>query len=71
MGHGVAMLGMVLREGATPMESITTGVTSALSTVQTDALGLISSVLPYALGVMGAVLVVTIGIKVFRRITGR
>lgn len=56
---------------ATPMESISSAVTTALSTVQTDALGLIASVLPYALAVVGAVIVVTIGIRVFKKIAGR
>lgn len=50
---------------------ITTAVTGALSTVQSDALSMISSVLPYALAIVGAVLVVTIGIRVFKRISGK
>lgn len=53
------------------MEAITTAVKTALATVQSDALGLIGDVLPYALAVMGAVLVVSIGIKVFKKVTGR
>lgn len=53
------------------MSSITTAVTSAMQSVQSDALSLIASILPYALAILGAVLVVTIGIKVFRRIAGR
>ncbi len=56
---------------ATGMESITTAVKTALATVQSDAQGLIGDVLPYALAVMGAVLVVAIGIKVFKKVTGR
>ena len=55
----------------TGMEAITTAVKTALATVQSDAQGLIGDVLPYALAVMGAVLVVTIGIKVFKKVTGR
>lgn len=53
------------------MEAITTAVKTALATVQSDATGLIGDVLPYALAVMGAVLVVSIGIKVFKKVTGR
>lgn len=56
---------------ATGMEAITTAVKTALNTVQSDAMGLIGDVLPYALAVMGAVLVVSIGIKVFKKVTGR
>lgn len=55
----------------TGMEAITTAVKTALATVQSDALGLIGDVIPYALAVMGGVLVVSIGIKVFKKITGR
>lgn len=55
----------------TGMEAITNAVKAALATVQSDALGLIGDVLPYALAVMGAVLVVSIGIRVFKRVTGR
>ena len=63
---------MPAQEGAvTGMEAITTAVKTALATVQSDATSLIGDVLPYALAVMGAVLVVSIGIKVFKKVTGR
>lgn len=63
---------MPAQEGAVSgMEAITTAVKTALATVQSDATALIGDVLPYALTVMGAVLVVTIGVRVFKRITGR
>lgn len=57
--------------GATAMTGITSAVTTALATVQSDALSLISSVLPYALAIIGAVIVVKIGLRVFRSVTGR
>ena len=47
--------------------AITTAVTTALGTVQSDAMGLIAAVLPYALAIMGAILVVTIGVRAFKR----
>lgn len=47
--------------------AITTAVTTALATVQSDALALIAAVLPYALAIMGAIVVVTIGIRAFKR----
>lgn len=56
---------------ANAMSGISTAVTTALGTVQSDALGLIASVLPYALAIVGAVIVVSIGMKVFRKVTGR
>ena len=63
---------MPAQEGAaTGMEAITTAIKTALATVQTDATALIGDVLPYALAVMGAVVVVSIGIKVFKKVTGR
>lgn len=57
--------------GATAMSSITSAVTTALGTVQSDALGLIASVLPYALAIVGATIVVMVGIRVFKRVAGR
>lgn len=53
------------------ISGITSAVTEGLGKVQGDALSLIASVLPYALAVMGAILVVSIGIKVFKKVTGR
>lgn len=53
------------------MAAVTEAVKTALSDVQTNALALIGDVVPYALTIMGAVLVVSIGIRVFKRVTGR
>lgn len=53
------------------MEGISTAVSTALASVQTDAMALIGTVLPYALTIVGAVLVVTIGVKVFKKISGK
>ena len=53
------------------MDTITSAMQTALFAVQNDAMTLIGAVLPYALAVMGAVLVISIGIKVFRKVTGR
>lgn len=50
---------------------IQSAVTTALASTQSDAMTLIASVLPYALAIVGAVLVVTIGIRVFKKISGR
>lgn len=51
--------------------AITTAVTGALTTVQTDATSMIAAVLPYALAIAGIVVVVTLGWRVFKRISGR
>lgn len=58
-------------EGESATAGIQSAVTTALATTQSDAMTLISSVLPYALAIVGAVLVVTIGIRVFKKISGR
>ena len=57
--------------GASAMTGITTAVTGALTTVQSDALSMIASVLPYALAIVGAFIVVKLGIKAFRQVSGR
>ena len=53
------------------MDTITSAVQTGLFAVQNDAMALIGTVLPYGLAVMGAVLVISIGIKVFKKVTGR
>lgn len=53
------------------MEGIKTAMESTFTTVQTDAMEMIASALPVALTIVGAVMVVTIGIKVFKKITGK
>lgn len=67
-----ALAALVLTVGAFADNSgIVSTVGSALSTVQTDAMTMISTVLPYALAIVGAVLVITVGIRVFKKISGR
>ena len=58
-------------EGTGSMASITSAVSTGLAGVQSNAMSLIGTVLPYALTVMGAILVVGIGIKVFKKVTGK
>ena len=60
-----------MSEGAATISTVTGALSTGLQTVQTNALSLIGTVLPYALTVMGAILVVSIGIKVFKKVTGR
>lgn len=54
-----------------PITDVTTAVTTGLATTATNAMSVISSVLPYALAIVGAVIVVGIGIKIFKRVSGR
>lgn len=46
-------------------------LTTAFTTVATQATGAIESILPIALPVMGAFIVVGVGIKVFKKVTGK
>lgn len=69
----VPMVDIVEMEAASPppVTDVTSAVTDGLATTATNAMGVIASVLPYALAIVGAVIVVTLGIKVFKRISGR
>lgn len=58
---------MIANEAST----LQTAVHTALTSVQADALAMIGDVVPVALTIVGAVMVVTIGIKVFKKISGR
>lgn len=46
-------------------------LTSAFSTVASDALSAVQGILPIALPVLGALIVVGVGIKIFKKVTGR
>lgn len=51
--------------------SIVGSMGSAFSSVASDCMSAISASLPIALPVMGALVVVGLGIKVFKKVTGR
>ena len=53
------------------MEAISTALTTSFGSVGTELTGIISSVLPIALPIVGGVMVVVIGIKIFKKITGK
>ena len=53
------------------MEAITTALSTAITTIGTDAMDAIAKVLPAALPIFGALVVVSIGLRVFKRVTGR
>lgn len=53
------------------MEAIGEAMKTALQAVQNQALDMIGQVLPYGMAVMGGILVISLGIKVFKRVTGR
>ncbi len=55
----------------TAIETLTSTLGSSLQETSDNAITAIGTVLPYALAVLGAVLVITIGIKIFKRVSGR
>ena len=61
----------VLAAEAGTVAGVTTALTSGITTIAGDAMSAIASVVPVALPIMGAVVVVGIGIKVFKKVTGK
>ena len=53
------------------MEAVTTALTTGVSSIATDAMSAVGSVVPAALPIAGAIIVVSIGLKVFKKVTGR
>lgn len=53
------------------METVTSGLTTGIANAATDMMGAIGDILPVALPVMAAIAVIGVGIKVFRKVTGR
>lgn len=51
--------------------TVSAALSQSLTTIANDAAGVIMDVLPIAMIVVGAALVITIGIKMFKRITGK
>lgn len=58
-------------EPATPMEAVTTALTTGLTSIATAATGAIGDIVPVAAPVLGAILIIGIGIKAFKKISGR
>lgn len=53
------------------MEAIGTSLVTGITEIATEAGGAIAKIVPVALPIVGMVLVVGIGLKVFKKITGR
>ena len=60
-----------MENAATTMSDVVTALGTALGTVATSAMSAISGIVPVAAPILGAILVVGIGIKAFKKITGR
>lgn len=53
-----------------PMEAVTTALTTGLTSIATGATGAIGSIIPVAAPVLGAILIIGIGIKAFKKVSG-
>lgn len=51
--------------------NLSSAMSTAFNNISTDINGYIGSALPVALGIVGTVLAITVGIKVFKKITGK
>ena len=60
-----------MENAATTMSDVVTALSTALGTVATSAMSAISGIVPVAAPILGAILVVGIGIKAFKKITGK
>lgn len=60
-----------MENAATTMSDVVTALSTALGTVATSAMSAITAIVPVAAPILGAILVVGIGIKAFKKITGR
>ena len=56
---------------ATGSADVTSSLTSAFTQVKSDALSAIGKIVPIALPILGAFIVVTIGIKIFKKVSGK
>lgn len=65
------MINPVIFAEATGNASVVSALTSAFSTAVGDIMSAIGGVLPVVLPVVGAIAVVGIGIKIFKKVTGR
>lgn len=65
------MNGTVLAAEGTGMSDIVSTMSSSFSTVADNALAVVKAGLPYGLTIVGTVLAITIGMKVFKKITGK
>jgi hypothetical protein len=53
------------------MDTVSTALVGALGGIATQLISTIGAVLPVVVPVLGAIAVIGIGIKVFRKLTGR
>lgn len=64
-------VGAFAADSSGSLDTVKTGMVSGLTAASASIMDVLGSILPIALGILAAVLVITIGIRVFRRVTGR
>lgn len=62
---------LLANAGDSAMTTIKTAMSTAFQSVQDNALDMIATALPYGLTILGTVLAIVIGIKVFKKISGK
>lgn len=64
-------VGAFATDSSGSLDTVKTGMVTGLTAASASIMDVLGSILPIALGILAAVLVITIGIRVFRRVTGR
>lgn len=71
----MSLMAGLAASGATPapgtVAEVVDSMTSGLSTAGADILSAVSAIVPVALPVMIGIVVIGVGIKIFKKITGR
>lgn len=57
--------------GGTAMSGLVTAMGTAFQSVQTDFFSILTTALPIALAIVGAGLAITLGVKYFKKISGK
>lgn len=65
------MFALLTGETTNTVETVINAMTNGLQSAGSDLLGAIASIVPVALPVMIAIVAVGVGIKIFRKVTGR
>lgn len=62
---------VVLTSTANTVQTVIDALTTGISNAGSDLLGAIASIVPVALPIMIAVVAIGVGIKIFKKVTGR
>lgn len=62
---------VVAAEGVSTVKTVTDALTNSLQSAGSDLLGVVSSIIPVVIPVMIAIAAIGIGLKVFKKVTGK